>query len=168
MKERHLLRRPKRKGTESPKLNHKSSPESSMSGSEPPLTSRTNPGTPAVESTTSSSSLPITADLRESLSRYLNIGQGNIEGSSSNPLTSSSSPRIGLPTTGNGRSASSNNNHGKDHQDIHHHSRESLIENRSLGLGRGIISPFLNLFNLDDLIRQNLDASSLLDLTKKS
>ncbi|CAG7819507.1 unnamed protein product [Allacma fusca] len=150
VKERHLLRRPKRKGTESPKPSHKSSPESSMSGSDPQVPRNTS-GTPGQET----NSLPLTADLRESLSRYLNIGQG--------VGSSVSSPGAGILSAGNGRPILS---HGKNQEEIH--SRENRIDNHSVGLGRGIISPFLNLFNLDDLIRQNLDSNSLLDLTKKS
>jgi len=132
VKERHLLRRPKRKDTE---LSHKSSPESSLSGSDPQ-----NSGTPGAE--ISSNSLPLTPDLRESLSRYMNIGN-----------------------TGGGSTSSGNHhppNHGKNVL-----SRESRIDNHSLGLG----SPFMNLYGsgLDDLIRQNLgsNSNSLLDLTKK-
>jgi len=68
VKERHLLRRPKKKGAGSPKSSQKSSPESSLSGSEP---SHSAGGASAMDS------MSLTTSARENLSRLLNIGTFN-------------------------------------------------------------------------------------------
>jgi hypothetical protein len=150
VKERHLLRRPKRKGATSPKQpSHKSSPESSMSGSEPPASRLLAASAQVLES----NHLPLTPDLRESLSRYLNIGQGmNMYSSAASSPDPTPRPSSAV------KKNSFSEGKGRDYR----------LDNHAMGLGRTMSNPFLNLFHLDDLIRHNLDNDSLLDLTKKS
>jgi len=147
VKERHLLRRPKRKGaTSPPKLSQKSSPESSMSGSEPPLV---NPNhqqmlTDLIDG--SHGDTPVSADLRESIGRYLSLGlYGQLP---SHLLIEPHTER--------------KSNSGGSGEDFPVDTRGTT------SMGRGLSASLMNMFNIEDLVRRNLHNDSLLDLTKKS